>query len=78
MPESLSNLFLHYQSYLDGADASGPSVVSYADDGLVHCRSEAESPGLTSNFKRVWQSAAWSASTKTKVVDCHDRIRRGA
>src|SRR5690348_12279419 len=31
-----------------------------------------------SNFKRVWQSAAWELHpTKTKVVYCKDRSRRG-
>jgi hypothetical protein len=30
------------------------------------------------NFKPAWQSAAWSCPTKTRIVYCKDRNRKGA
>src|SRR3989441_10600099 len=57
----LSNLFLHYTFDLWMA-RTHPDLpwCRYADDGLVHCRNEQAAQTSRPNFKRAWQSAAWS------------------
>src|SRR5260370_30849117 len=51
----------------------------YADDGLVHCRSEEEAQALKVELQaRLAECGLELHPTKTKVVYCNDRSRRGA
>ena len=58
----LSNLFLHYAFDL-WMTRTHPGLpwCRYADDGLVHCRSEQEAEALKAqlSFRPAWESAAW-------------------
>src|SRR5258708_35158675 len=50
----------------------------YADDGLVHCRSEQEAQALKVELQaRLAECRLELHPTKTKVVYCKDRSRRG-
>ena len=55
----LANLFLHYAFDL-WMTRTYPDLpwCRYADDGLVHCRTEQEAEPSRRNFKLAWQSAA--------------------
>jgi group II intron reverse transcriptase/maturase len=74
----LANLFLHFgfdkwleQNYTD------VKFVRYADDAVVHCRSEAEAQQLLSAIKqRLHQIGLQLNETKTKIVYCKDYRRR--
>ena len=76
----LSNLFLHYAFDLWMA-RTHPDLpwCRYADDGLVHCRSEQEAQALKVELQaRLAECRLELHPTKTKVVYCKDRSRRGA
>ena len=76
----LSNLFLHYTFDL-WMTRTHPDLpwCRYADDGLVHCRSEQEAQALKAELQaRLAECRLELHPTKTKVVYCKDRSRRGA
>ena len=56
----LANLFLHYAFDL-WMTRTHPDLpwCRYADDGLVHCRTEQEAEALKAELQAGWQSAAW-------------------
>src|SRR6266403_2086056 len=75
----LSNLFLHYTFDLWMA-RTHPDLpwCRYADDGLVHCRSEQEAQALKVELQaRLAECRLELHPTKTKIVYCKDRSRRG-
>src|SRR6266446_2511939 len=75
----LSNLFLHYTLDL-WMTRTHPDLpwCRYADDGLVHCRSEQEAQALKVELQaRLAECRLELHPTKTKVVYCKDRSRRG-
>src|SRR6266550_3068048 len=78
-PLFLSNLFLHYTLDL-WMTRTHPDLpwCRYADDGLVHCRSEQEAQALKVELQaRLAECRLELHPTKTKIVYCKDRSRRG-
>ena len=76
----LSNTFLHYAFDLWMARTC-PDLpwCRYADDGLVHCRSEQEAQALKAALHaRLAVCGLELHPTKTKVVYCKDGKRQGA
>jgi RNA-directed DNA polymerase len=76
----LSNLFLHYTFDLWMA-RTHPDFpwCRYADDGLVHCRNEQEAQTLKAELQaRLAECRLELHPTKTKIVYCKDRNRKGA
>ncbi|HWC17815.1 MAG TPA: group II intron reverse transcriptase/maturase [Terriglobales bacterium] len=76
----LSNLFLHYTFDLWMA-RTHPDLpwCRYADDGLVHCRNEQEAQTLKADLQaRLAECRLELHPTKTKIVYCKDRNRKGA
>jgi RNA-directed DNA polymerase len=76
----LSNLFLHYTFDLWMA-RTHPDLpwCRYADDGLVHCRNEQEAQTLKADLHaRLAECRLELHPTKTKIVYCKDRNRKGA
>lgn len=75
----LANLFLHYtfdvwmtKNYPDNR------WCRYADDGLVHCRTEQEAQAIRSALDaRFGQCALQMHPEKTKIVYCKDGSRKG-
>jgi Reverse transcriptase (RNA-dependent DNA polymerase) len=50
----------------------------YADDGLVHCRNEQEAQALKTELQaRLAECRLEMHPTKTKIVYCKDRRRKG-
>ncbi|MGX5845430.1 reverse transcriptase domain-containing protein, partial [Mesorhizobium sp. ArgA1] len=50
----------------------------YADDGLVHCRSEQQAEALKAKLgSRLVACGLQMHPTKTKIVYCKDQRRRG-
>ncbi len=75
----LSNLFMHYAFDL-WMTRTHPDLpwCRYADDGLVHCRSEQEAQTLKVELQtRLAECRLELHPTKTKVVYCRDGRRRG-
>ena len=75
----LSNLFLHYAFDLWMA-RTHPDIpwCRYADDGLVHCRTEQEAQVLMADLQaRLAACGLEMHPTKTKIVYCKDSNRRG-
>jgi RNA-directed DNA polymerase len=75
----LSNTFLHYAFDLWMA-RTHPDLpwCRYADDGLVHCRSEQEAEALKAELcARLAACHLELHPTKTKIVYCKDGKRRG-
>jgi RNA-directed DNA polymerase len=75
----LSNLFLHYvfDKWLKNHYPNTPWC-RYADDGLVHCRSEAEAQHMLEVLKQRFQSCGLELHpVKTKIVYCKDGSRKG-
>src|SRR6202045_2779935 len=75
----LSNLFLHYTFDL-WMKRTHPDLpwCRYADDGLVHCRTEQEAEGLKAELQaRLAECRLELHPTKTKIVYCKDRKRKG-
>ncbi len=75
----LANLFLHYAFDLWMA-RTHPDLpwCRYADDGLVHCRSEEEAQAIMVELQlRLAECRLEMHPTKTKIVYCKDGRRRG-
>src|SRR3954454_4876437 len=75
----LANLFLHYAFDLWMARAH-PELpwFRYADDGLVHCRTEQEAQAVKAYLQiRLAECQLEMHPTKTKIVDCKDGQRTG-
>jgi RNA-directed DNA polymerase len=75
----LSNLFLHYTFDL-WMQRTHPDLpwCRYADDGLVHCRTEQEAEALKAELQaRLAECRLELHPTKTKIVYCKDRNRTG-
>jgi RNA-directed DNA polymerase len=76
----LANLFLHYafDLWMRRAHPELPWC-RYADDGLVHCRTEAEARALMAKLsQRLAACGLQMHPAKTRIVYCRDRRRRGA
>jgi RNA-directed DNA polymerase len=75
----LANLFLHYA--LDRwLSVTHPSVpfCRYADDGILHCKSEAEANDLLDQLSTRLQDCGLEIHpTKTRIVYCKDSRRNG-
>jgi len=75
----LANLFLHYafDFWMTRTHPDFPWC-RYADDGLVHCRSQQEAEALKAELQaRLAECRLEMHPTKTKVVYCKDGKRRG-
>ena len=75
----LSNLFLHYAFDLWMA-RTHPDLpwCRYADDGLVHCRTEQEAEAIKAELQaRLEVCGLQMHPTKTQIVYCKDNRRRG-
>jgi RNA-directed DNA polymerase len=75
----LSNLFMHYTFDL-WMTRTHPDVpwCRYADDGLVHCRTEREAEVLKAELQaRLAACRLELHPTKSKIVYCRDARRRG-
>src|SRR5215475_2466591 len=75
----LPNLFLHYAFDL-WMKRTHPDLpwCRYADDGLVHCRTEQEAEALKAELKaRLAECHLEMHPTRTKVVYCKDENRKG-
>ena len=75
----LSNLFLHYvfDKWLDKHYANLPWC-RYADDGLVHCKSEAQALQMLEVLKQRFEGCGLELHpVKTKIVYCKDGARKG-
>lgn len=75
----LSNLFMHYafDVWMTRAHSDLPWC-RYADDGLVHCRSEHQAEALKAELGgRLAACGLQMHPTKTKIVYCKDQRRRG-
>jgi group II intron reverse transcriptase/maturase len=75
----LANLFLHYafDLWMQRAHPDLPWC-RYADDGLVHCRSELEAEALKTTLQaRLVECQLELHPTKTKIVYCRDSNRNG-
>ena len=76
----LSNLFMHYTFDL-WMTRTHPDLLwcRYADDGLVHCRSEQEAQALKAELQaRLAECRLELHPTKTKIVYCKDGRRKEA
>jgi group II intron reverse transcriptase/maturase len=76
----LANLFLHYafDLWMEREHRDLPWC-RYADDGLVHCRSEQEAEALRAKLQaRLAECQLELHPTKTKIVYCRDSNRNGA
>lgn len=74
----LANLFLHYvfDKWLS-KHYPGLLWCRYADDGLVHCRSESEARHMLSVLKQRFESCGLELHPdKTKIVYCKDGSRK--
>jgi RNA-directed DNA polymerase len=74
----LSNLFLHYTFDL-WMERTHPDLTwcRYADDGLVHCRTEQEAEAIKAELQaRLEVCGLQMHPTKTKIVYCKDNRRR--
>jgi RNA-directed DNA polymerase len=75
----LSNLFLHYTFDL-WMNRTHPDLpwCRYADDGLVHCRTEQEAQALRVELRaRLMECRLELHPTKTRIVYCRDGKRKG-
>ncbi len=74
----LSNLFLHYVfDVWMGKYHPGKPWCRYADDGLVHCKSEAEAQELLVILKQRFEMCGLELHPeKTKIVYCKDGRRK--
>jgi RNA-directed DNA polymerase len=76
----LANLFLHY-AFDDWMRRRYPEIPfeRYADDVIVHCKTEAEAEELrTAIGERLEQCKLELHSEKTKIIYCKDDKRRGS
>jgi len=76
----LANLFLHYAfDRWMAKNFPGCPFERYADDGVVHCRSEAEARHLLALLsKRMEEVGLVLHPEKTKIVYCKDADRKGS
>jgi RNA-directed DNA polymerase len=75
----LSNLFLHYvfDSWMSRNHPQTPWC-RYADDGLLHCKTEQEAESLLLELKQRFEECKLELHpTKTKIVYCKDGNRIG-
>jgi len=75
----LSNLFLHYafDLWMGRAHPDLPWC-RYADDGLVHCRTEQEAQVVMATLQaRLAECGLEMHPTKSKIVYCEDSNRKG-
>jgi RNA-directed DNA polymerase len=75
----LSNLFLHYvfDIWMSREHSEVPWC-RYADDGLLHCKTEAEAQLLLSDLSRRFAECGLELHPeKTKIVYCKDSNRKG-
>jgi RNA-directed DNA polymerase len=75
----LANLFLHY-AFDVWMTRTHPELpwCRYADDGLVHCRTEQEAEALKAELQgRLAECHLEMHPTKTKIVYCKDGKRKG-
>src|SRR5258707_7491556 len=75
----LGNIFLHYAFDL-WMVRTHPDLpwCRYADDGLVHCHNEQEAQALKAELQtRLAECRLEMHPTKTKIVYCKDKKRRG-
>lgn len=75
----LANLFLHYV-FDKWLTKHFPKMqwCRYADDGLLHCRSEAEAQHMLAILKQRFEACGLELhSEKTKIVYCKDGSRKG-
>jgi len=75
----MANLFMHYTFDL-WMTRTHPDLpwCRYADDGLVHCRSQQEAEALKAALQaRLTECQLEMHPTKTKVVYCKDGKRKG-
>jgi RNA-directed DNA polymerase len=75
----LANLFLHYV-FDTWMQRNHPALAwcRYADDGLVHCRTEREARKLMSELEQRFSECGLELHPeKTKIVYCKDGNRRG-
>jgi group II intron reverse transcriptase/maturase len=76
----LANLFLHY-AFDVWMRRTHPDLpwCRYADDGLVHCRTEQEAEAVKAELQaRLAECRLELHPTKTKIVYCKDVKRKGA
>lgn len=76
----LSNLFLHYvfDAWMTKHRPTAPWC-RYADDGLVHCRTEQEAQQILEELSGRFEECKLELHpTKTKIVYCKDGSRKGA
>jgi RNA-directed DNA polymerase len=75
----LANLFLHYAFDLwMTREHPGLPWCRYADDGLVHCRTEREAQALQATLQtRLEACGLQMHPEKTKIVYCKDNKRKG-
>jgi RNA-directed DNA polymerase len=75
----LANLFLHY-TFDAWMTREYPDLpwCRYADDGLVHCRTEAEAVAIKAALAaRLAECQLEMHPDKTKIIYCKDGKRRG-
>lgn len=75
----LSNLFLHYvfDAWMTKHHPEAPWC-RYADDGLVHCKTEREVQQILAKLKERFEACNLELHpTKTKIVYCKDGSRKG-
>ena len=76
---TIANLFMHYtfDAWMTRTHPDLPWC-RYADDGLVHCRTEQEAEALKAELQaRLAECHLEMHPTKTKVVYCKDGKRKG-
>jgi RNA-directed DNA polymerase len=76
----LANLFLHY-AFDCWMTRTHPDLpwCRYADDGLVHCRTEQEAEAIKAELQvRLAECRLEMHPTKTRIVYCKDDKRRGS
>lgn len=75
----LSNLFLHYvfDAWMTKQHPDAPWC-RYADDGLVHCKTERKAQQLLIELRNRFEACKLELHpTKTKIVYCKDGSRKG-
>jgi hypothetical protein len=76
----LANLFLHYafDKWMQRIHPDNP-FERYADDAIVHCRSEAEAHRMKEEIEqRLAECGLTIHPDKTKIVYCRDQQRQGS
>jgi len=74
----LSNLFMHYvfDMWMKKTYPNNPWC-RYADDGLIHCRTEAEAQAMLAALKKRFEECELELHpVKTRIVYCKDGARK--